>query len=128
MEENKISELMDVTMSKVKELVDTNTIVGAPIITPDGITVIPVSRVSFGFGSGGTGNVGSRQKGYMGGGGAGVRVEPISFLIIKDGACRMINVAPPALTTVDRVVSMAPDILDKIEAMIDKYSGTPAKE
>lgn len=124
MEENKISELMDVTMTKVKELVDTNTIVGAPITTPDGITVIPVSRVSFGFGSGGTGNVGSKAKGYMGGGGAGVRVDPVGFLIIKDGACRMVNVAAPALTTMDRVIGMAPDILDKVEAMIDKYSGT----
>ena len=123
MEENKISELMDVTMTKIRQLVDTNTIVGSPITTPDGITVIPVSRVSFGFGTGGgTGN-GAKGVSYMGGNGAGVKVEPIGFLIIKDGACRMLNIAPPPGTTIDRVIEMVPDVLDKVESMIDKHKG-----
>ena len=125
MEENKISELMDVTMSKIKQLVDTNTIIGTPITTPDGVTVIPVSKVSFGFGSGGgTGNkTNGRGNGYMGGNGAGVKVDPIGFLIIKDGACRMLNIAPPAGTSVDRIVEMVPDVLDKVESFISKHSG-----
>jgi len=123
MEENKISELMDVTMSKIKQLVDTNTIIGNPITTPDGITVIPVSKVSFGFGSGGgTGNGSTRGTGYMGGNGAGVKVDPIGFLIIKDGACRMLNIAPPPGTSIERVVEMVPDVLDKIESFINKHN------
>ncbi len=109
-------------MSKIKQLVDTNTIVGSPITTPDGIIVIPVSRVSFGFGTGGTGNAGSRGNGYMGGNGAGVKVDPIGFLVIKDGSCRMLNIAPPAHTTLDRVVEMVPDLIDKVESIVDKGS------
>ena len=115
---------MDVTMSKIKQLVDTNTIIGSPITTPDGITVIPISKVSFGFGSGGgTGSkTSSRGTGYMGGTGAGVKVDPIGFLIIKDGACRMLNIAPPPGTSIERVVEMVPDVLDKIESFINKHN------
>ena len=113
---------MDVTMTKIKQLVDTNTIVGNPITTPDGITVIPVSRVSFGFGSGGGDRNGAKGAGYVGGNGGGVKINPIGFLVIKDGACRMINIAPPASNTLDRVVEMAPDLIDKIESFLDKRS------
>ena len=121
MEENRISEIMDVTMSKIKQLVDTNTIVGNPITTPDGLTIIPVSKVSFGFGTGGSGNNGAKGNGYMGGNGAGVKVTPIGFLVIKDGSCRMINIAPPAHTSLDRIIEMVPDIIDKVESFIDKH-------
>ena len=120
MEENKISELMDTTITKIRQLVDTNTIIGNPITTPDGITVIPVSRVSFGFGTGGT--TGSKGVSFTGGNGAGVKVDPIGFFVIKDGACRMVNVASPASTTVDRVVEMVPDVIDKIDGMITKFT------
>ena len=118
MEENKINELMDTTISKIRQLVDANTIIGNPIVTPDGITVIPVSRVTFGFGTGGTS--GSKGVKFTGGNGAGVKVEPIGFFVIKDGACRMMNIAPPAANTVERVVEMVPDVLDKLDAMINK--------
>ena len=120
MEENKISEFMDVTMSKIKQLVDANTVVGSPITTPDGITVIPVSRVSFGFGTGGSDGKGGKGPAFVGGNGGGVKIMPVGFLIIKDGACRMINIAPPAGNTLERVVEMAPDLIDKIESFIDK--------
>jgi len=120
MEENKINELMDTTVNKIRELVDTDTIVGKPIATPDGITVIPVSRVTFGFGTGGT--TGSKGVTFTGGNGAGVKVDPIGFFVIKDGACRMISIAPPASSTVDRVLEMVPDVLDKVDAMITKHS------
>ena len=120
MEENKINELMDTTVTKIRELVDTNTIVGKPIVTPDGITVIPVSRVTFGFGTGGT--TGSKGVSFTGGNGAGVKVDPIGFFVIKDGACRMISISPPASSTVDRVLEMAPDLLDKVDAMLTKHN------
>ena len=120
MEDNRIGELMDVTMTKIKQLVDTNTMVGEPIITPDGITAIPISRVSFGFGTGGSGDVG-KSKSYVGGSGAGVKVEPVGFLVIKGGVCRMINIAPTPTNTVERVVEMLPELIDKAEVLVDKY-------
>ena len=120
MEDNRMNELMESTISKIRQLVDTNTVIGAPITTPDGITVIPVSRVSVGFGTGGT--TGSKGVSFTGGNGAGVKVDPVGFFVIKDGACRMINIAPPAGTTIDRVIEMVPDVLDKIDAMLNKKS------
>lgn len=115
MEDNRINELMETTVAKIRQLADTNTIIGSPITTPDGITVIPVSRVSFGFATGG--GSGSKNVSFTGANGAGVKVDPIGFFVIKDGNCRMINVAPPASNTVERIVEMVPDILDRIEAM-----------
>ena len=118
MENEKINEIMDSTIAKVREVADANTILGKPVQTPDGITVIPVSKVSIGFVTGGSS--GSKGISFTGGNGGGVKVEPIGFFVIKDGTCRMINVAPPPLTTVDRVVEMVPDVLDRIDGMLNK--------
>ena len=114
-----LSDLMRSTMDKIREMADTNTIVGQPITTPDGVTLIPVSRLSFGFGCGG-GEYG-KQANQMGvGAGAGVRVEPMAFLVVKDGVTRMLPVAAPALTTVDRAIELVPQVLDRVESFIDR--------
>lgn len=118
MEENKINALMDMTVSKIRQLVDADTIIGKPISTPDGITVIPVSRMSFGIGTGGT--TGSKGISFTGGNGAGVKVEPVGFFAIKDGTCRMISVSSNPLSTMDRVVEMMPDVLDRIDNIVNK--------
>lgn len=118
MEENKINALMDMTVSKIRQLVDAETIIGKPISTPDGITVIPVSRMSFGIGTGGT--TGSKGISFAGGNGAGVKVEPVGFFVIKDGTCRMISVSSNPLSTMDRVVEMMPDVLDRIDNIVNK--------
>ena len=120
MEENKINALMDMTVSKIRQLVDADTIIGKPISTPDGITVIPVSRMSFGIGTGGT--TGSKGISFTGGNGAGVKVEPVGFFVIKDGTCRMISVNSSPLSTMDRVVEMMPDVLDRIDNIVNKKS------
>ena len=112
MEENKINALMDMTVSKIRQLVDADTIIGKPISTPDGITVIPVSRMSFG--------IGSKGISFTGGNGAGVKVEPVGFFVIKDGTCRMISVSSNPLSTMDRVVEMMPDVLDRIDNIVNK--------
>ena len=79
---SKVSDLMQSTIDKVHQLVDTNAIVGQPITTPDGVTLIPISRVSFGVGSGG-GHYGKAQPHqFGGGGGAGVKIDPVAFMII----------------------------------------------
>ena len=96
-----LNDLMDTTMDKIRDMVDSNTIIGEPIQTPDGVTVIPVSRVSFGFG-------------------AGVKVDPVAFLIVKDGMTRVMPVAMPAATTVDRVLDLVPEVLDRMQNFVDK--------
>lgn len=115
-----LNDLMRSTMEKIREMVDTNTIVGQPITTQDGVTLIPISKVSFGFGSGG-GDYGATQPQNFGGGsGAGVKIAPVAFLVIKDGTTRVLPVSIPPASTVDRVVEMVPDILDKVEKYFDK--------
>ena len=101
-------------------MVDVNTIVGTPVTTPDGITLIPVSKVSFGFAAGGSDFPVKEKSGFGGGNGAGIKIEPVGFLTIKDGSVRMINITPPADTTLDRVIELIPDVIDKVEEFIEK--------
>ena len=116
---NDLKNLMAESMEKVKEMVDANTIVGEPITTPDGVTLIPVSRLSFGFGCGG-GDYGKQANQMGAGAGAGVRVEPMAFLVVKDGVTRMLPVAAPAISTVDRAIELVPQVLDRVESFIDR--------
>lgn len=120
-EKNKssLSAMMETSMDKIRQMVDSNTIVGEPITTPDGVTLIPVSRLSFGFGCGG-GDYGKQATQMGAGAGAGVRVEPMAFLVVKDGVTRMLPVAAPAITTVDRAIELVPQVLDRVESFIDR--------
>lgn len=110
--------MLENTISKIREMVDVNSVIGDPITTPDGVTIIPVSKVSVGFGGGGS-DYTKNQEAFGGGAGGGVKVTPICFLIVKDGAVRMMPVAAPANTTADRIVEQVPDVLDKIASFID---------
>ena len=120
-----LNDLMRETMAKIREMVDTNTIVGQPITTPDGVTLIPISQVSFGFGSGGGDSGKTPPKDFGGGSAAGVKIDPVAFLVIKDGTTRVLPVAVPPVSTVDRIVEMVPDILDKAEKYFDKKQEDP---
>lgn len=124
MEKHPINDLMAVTMEKMREMVDANAIVGQPITTPDGVTLIPVSRMSFGFGSGGgdynTKYTAGKDASFAGGSGAGVDIAPIAFLVVKDGFVRVLPVAVPPASTLDRVIDMAPDIMDKVDKFIHR--------
>ena len=115
--------MLENTIAKIKEMVDVNSVVGEPITTPDGVTIIPISKVSIGFGGGGSDfvskNLNKQENPFGGGAGGGVKINPVAFLIIKDGSVRMLPVAAPANTTADRVVEMVPDVLDKVSAFID---------
>ena len=101
-------------------MVDVNTIVGNPIVTPDGTTLIPVSKVTFGFGSGGSDFPVKDRGGFGGGNGAGIKIDPVGFLTISNGTVKMLNITAPANSTVDRLVEHIPDIIDKIEDFINK--------
>ena len=119
-----IGDLMGEIVDKVREIADANTIVGQPIVTGE-VTIIPISRLSVGVGSGGT-EFGSKHKKpednscFGGGAGAGINLIPVGFLVVKDGSVKLLPVAPPAATTVDRVVEMMPEAIDKITDFIEK--------
>ena len=118
--DNKLNSMMNTAMEKVREMVDTNTIVGQPITIPDGVTLIPISKVSFGFGGGG-GDYGKNAKdGFGGGSAAGVKISPVAFLVVKDGSVRMMPVTVPPTSTMERVVELVPEIMDKVEKHFDK--------
>ena len=111
---NSLDALMRSMLERTREMADVNTIVGSPIETADGVTLIPVSKLNFGFASGG-GNYGKNTKdGFAGGGAASVKIEPVAFLIVRDGMTRMLPVSMAPMSPVDRVVDMAPDVLSKV--------------
>lgn len=118
--------MLDNTIAKIREMVNANSVVGEPITTADGVTVIPVSKISVGLGGGGSDFVSKHpnqnENPFGGGVGAGVKVTPVAFLIVKEGSVRMVPVAAPANTTVDRLVEMVPDTLDKIVSFIDSHT------
>ena len=128
MSDHPIEGLMGVTMQKIKEMVDVNTIIGEPVITPDGTTIIPVSKVSFGFASGGTDLPTSQPKQtFGGGGGAGITLQPLAFLVVKDGDVKLLQIAT-ASNTADKVVNTVPDIIDKISDAVAKAKDGKTKE
>lgn len=118
--------MLDNTIAKIREMVDANSVVGEPIVTADGVTIVPISKISIGLGGGGSDfvskNPNPHENPFGGGVGAGVKVTPVAFLVIKEGSVRMLPVAAPANTTVDRLVEMVPDTLDKIAAFVDSHT------
>ena len=128
MAEHTIQGLMNVTMDKVRQMADANTISGKPIKTEDGTTRIPVSRISVGVGTGGSDfdSKNSAQKDLFGGGsGAGVSIRPVAFLVIKDGLLRTIQLSDPS-NSIDRALNMLPELVDKLVSLIpDKKPEQP---
>ena len=118
--------MLDNTIAKIREMVDANSVVGEPIVTADGVTIVPISKISVGLGGGGSDfvskNPNHHENPFGGGVGAGVKVTPVAFLVIKEGSVRMLPVAAPANTTVDRLVEMVPDTLDKIVSFVDSHT------
>ncbi len=109
-----LSDMMNVSLEKIRAMADANTVVGNPIDTPSGVTIIPISKVSFGFGSGGMdGKNGGAP--FGGGAGGGVTIQPLSFLIIKGENVRMLPVAEPASGSIERLVEQLPDLLDRLD-------------
>lgn len=120
---NPLSELMGSTIDHIRAMADANAIIGTPI-QADGVTLIPVSRLSVGVGGGGTEFSTKKQPegdlSFGGGSGAGAKLEPVAFLVIRDGSVKLLPVSPPAATTVDRVIEVVPDVVDKVTDFIEK--------
>lgn len=115
--------MLENTIAKIREMVDVNSVVGEPITVGSDITIIPISKVSIGLGGGGSDfvskNPNQHENPFGGGVGAGIKVTPVAFLVIKEGSVRMLPVAAPANTTADRLVELVPETLDKIAAFVD---------
>ena len=115
-------------MKNLQALIDSNSVIGREIVTPDGTVILPVGKVSFGFGSGG-GDLPSSQKELFGGGtGGGVTITPLAFLSVKNGDVKLLQVQSYN-NTAARVVGMVPDVVDKVSGLISgSKKEKPAEE
>ena len=127
-----ISDLMGTTMEKIRSMMDANTVVGQPI-EAGGATVIPISKISLGYASGGSDFAQTNQKpdhdnSFGGGAGMGVTITPISFLVIQGETVRVVSVDQPASTAMDRVVDLVPGVVDKVGSILNKKKGDGDEE
>ena len=120
-----LPDMMGLSMAKIKDMVDVNTIIGDHIQTPEGVTIIPVSKVKIGFAGGGSdfapkGYPASKNNAFGGGSGAGVTITPVAFLVVKGESVRMMPVAEPASNSLERLVEMLPELIDQVSALTKK--------
>ncbi len=112
-----IEGIMGVSMEKIREMVDVNTIVGDPINSPEGTTIIPVSKVSFGFASGGSDLPTAAAEKFAGGSGAGVTVKPVAFIVIKaDGDVKLLELGGKS-SPVEGVIDAIPGLIEKLKGL-----------
>ena len=117
MKETPINNIMGGTLDKLRQMVDTSTIIGEPIVTGD-TTLIPVSKVSYGFGSGGTDlPTKSSSELFGGGSGGGVTIQPVAFIVIENGKCRMMQINNYT-SSADRAIAMIPELVDKVTELL----------
>ena len=122
MSEHPIESMMGTTMDKIKEMADVNTVIGDPITTADGTVIIPISKVSYGFASGGSDLPSKSQPNrelFGGGAGAGVTITPVAFLTVSDGNVRLLQL-DPFNSSVDRIIGMAPGFMDAVTGLLNK--------
>lgn len=120
MADHPIEGMMDTTLEKIKQMVDVNSVVGDPITSPDGTVIVPISKISYGFASGGSDLPAKSEKQLFGGAtGAGVTVSPVAFLTISEGSVKLLRV-DAGNTSVDRIIELAPDMIDKIASLFKK--------
>lgn len=131
MSEHPIEGMMDTTLEKIKQMVDVNSVVGDPITAPDGTLILPISKVNYGFASGGSDlPVKMPEKQFFGGGtGAGITITPIAFLVVANGDVRLLRVDPGSSSSVDRIIDQAPELINRISGMVsgkkkEKQPGT----
>lgn len=128
MADHTLHDLMGVTMDKIRELAASNTIIGDPITTPEGTTILPVSKVTFGVASGGSDFSGKSDKDHFGGGsGAGVTVAPVAFLVIKNGNVRTIQLSGDN-ATLDRAITMLPELVDKLSELLKSQAAKKSEK
>lgn len=126
---NPISDILQSSLNSLRDIVDVNTVIGEAVKVSDDITIIPVSKVSFGYGGGGSGYPTKKEtKDTFGGAtGAGATVEPIAFLVIQNGNVKLLQIST-SKNTADKVVNLVPEVIDKVSGIIDEKKAKKAKE
>lgn len=118
--EHPIEGLIKTTMEKIREMVDVDTIIGDPITISEGVVIVPVSKVSFGFASGGSDLPAKTAKDlFGGGGGAGISIQPVAFLVISNGDVKLLQMSMNA-NTPNAIINMVPEMFDKISSLFNK--------
>ena len=120
MKEKTAAGILETTIEKVRNLVNVSTIIGEPIYLNDGITIIPVSKVTYGFASGGS-DFPSKNNVQLfgGGGGAGITINPVAFLIVKDGEVTLKHITSSD-NAAERIVNLVPEMFDKVTGLVNK--------
>ncbi len=120
MSESSIKGIMDVTMEKVRAMCDADTVIGKPIQTSENLTIIPVSKVSYGFASGGSDfPTKGGSAAFGGGGGAGMTITPTAFIVVNGNDVRMLQISSKP-DAADKAISMVPELIDRITALFKK--------
>lgn len=118
MKETPVNKIMESTLDKMREMVDVSTIIGEPMVTGD-TTLIPVSKVSYGFTSGGT-DLPSKQNNELfgGAGGGGISITPVAFVVIQNGTVRLMQINNYT-SSADRAIAMIPELIDKVSELVN---------
>lgn len=126
MKETPVNKIMENTLEKMRQMVDTSTIIGDPIVTGD-TTLVPVSKVSYGFTSGGT-DLPSKSNAELfgGGGGGGITIQPVAFIVIEKGKCRMMQINNYT-SSADRAIAMIPELVDKVTELLKSDKAEESK-
>ena len=128
-EKSSAAGILESTIEKVKDLVNVSTIIGEPMKVDGGVTIIPVSKVTYGFASGGSDFPSkSNQDIFGGGGGAGVTISPVAFLVIKDGDVSVKYISEGAENSAERIISMVPDMVNKVTDVVTKFKADKTTE
>ena len=128
MSEKSAGAILSATIEKIRDLVDTSTIIGEPINAEGNVTIIPVSKVTYGFASGGADFPSKNSKDlFGGGGGAGVTITPVAFLIISDGEVTLKHITAYD-NAAERVVNLVPEMFDKVTSFVNKSKKDSAKK
>lgn len=116
-----VSDLMSDSVAKIREMVDANTVIGDPIVTPQGMMLIPVSKISCGYAGGGTDFV-TKNSGntnpFGGGAGCSVKITPVAFLVVKGECVRLMPVTETPTTGLDHLFEILPDVVDKLASLV----------
>lgn len=121
MKEQSASGLLGTAIEKIRDLVDVSTIIGDPIPVGEGVSIIPVSKVTYGFASGGS-DFPSKTNAELfgGGGGAGITINPVAFLVINNGEVTIKHIVSGD-NSAERIIGMVPDVVDKVTSVINKF-------
>ena len=123
MKDQSASGILATAIDKIKDMVDCQTIIGDPIDAGDGIKVIPISKVTYGFASGGSDFPTKTSKElFGGGGGAGVTIQPVAFLVINNGEVSVKYICEGSEISAERIIGMVPDLVNKVGDIINKFS------